>query len=462
MSRLPTLSVPTGSLRGQLLAGLAVLLLAALLASMAVVLVWIPIGWSPGLMGAALLVLAFGEVAVLLLFGDYLLRHLFLEPLGRMVSEAERIAQGEQWHRIEVERPEELTRLAEAVNAMATRLIENQRMLAHNVRSLDETNRALTEARNELVQAEKLASVGRLAAGLAHEIGNPLNSVLAYTDVGRRRGAEGEWIEGIVHESNRIDRIVAGLLDYARPKSGPPALVQVNEIVAETVSLLSVQGRFREVDVTTELAPHLPDVRLNPDQLQQILVNLLLNACDAVEEGLGEAEEAHPDGSVGGGESGGDARAEAGSSGRTGSIRVTSSVVRHEGAAGEGLRARRKDDPEEVDYSHLRRFRSRPAEVPRPHFDEGQRLVEIAVADNGPGIPDAQLERVFDPFFTTKEPGRGTGLGLAVSARLAYRLGGTIEVSHRRGGGTVFTVLLPLAEDTRRPVPDPESREESP
>lgn len=84
------------------------------------------------------------------------------------------------------------------------------------------------------------------------------------------------------------------------------------------------------------------------------------------------------------------------------------------------------------------------------------------MADDGPGIPDAQLERVFDPFFTTKEPGRGTGLGLAVSARLAYRMGGTIEVSHRRGGGTVFTVLLPLAEDTRRPVPDPESREESP
>jgi signal transduction histidine kinase len=435
MSRLPTLSVPTGSLRGQLLAGLAVLLLAALLASMAVVLVWIPIGWSPGLMAAILLALAFGEVAVLLLFGDYLLRHLFLEPLGRMVSEAERIAQGEEWHRIEVERPEELTRLAEAVNAMAARLIENQHMLAHNVRSLDETNRALTEARNELVQAEKLASVGRLAAGLAHEIGNPLNSVLAYADVGRRRGAEGEWIEGIVHESRRIDRIVAGLLDYARPKSGPPALVQANEIVAETVSLLSVQGRFREVDVTTELAPHLPEVRLNPDQLQQILVNLLLNACDAVEE--------------------------AGSSGRTGSIRVTSSVVRHQGAAGDGVRARRKDDPEEVDYSHLRRFRSQPAEVPRPHFDEGQRLVEIAVADDGPGIADAQLERVFDPFFTTKEPGRGTGLGLAVSARLAYRMGGTIEVSHRSGGGTVFTVLLPLAEDTRRPVPAPESREES-
>jgi hypothetical protein len=462
MSRLPTLSVPTGSLRGQLLAGLAVLLFAALLASMAVVLVSIPIGWSPGLMGLILLVLAFGEVAVLLLFGDYLLRHLFLQPLGRMVSEAERIAQGEQWHRIEVESPGELTRLAEAVNAMAAHLIENQRMLAHNVHSLDETNRALTEARNELVQAEKLASVGRLAAGLAHEIGNPLNSILAYADVGRRRGAEGEWIDGIVHESHRIDRIVAGLLDYARPKSGPPALVQVNEIVAETVSLLSVQGRFRKVDVTTELAPHLPEVKLNPDRLQQILVNLLLNACDAVEEGLGDAEEARAEGSAGGHGGGADTRGEAGSSGRTGSIRVTSSLVRHEGAPGDGVRARRKDDPEEIDYSHLRRFRSQPAEVPRPHFDEGQPLVEIAVADDGPGIPDAQLERVFDPFFTTKEPGRGTGLGLAVSARLAYRMGGTIEVSHRRGGGTVFTVLLPLAEDTRRPVPDPESREESP
>jgi signal transduction histidine kinase len=455
MSRLPTLSVPSGSLRGQLLAGLAVLLLAALLASMAVVLVWIPVGWSPGLMAAILLALAFGEVAVLLLFGDYLLRNLFLEPLARMVSEAERIAQGEQWHRIEVESPEELKRLAEAVNAMSGRLVENQRMLAHNVRSLDETNRALTEARNELVQAEKLASVGRLAAGLAHEIGNPLNSILAYADVGRRRGAEGEWLEGIVHESQRIDRIVAGLLDYARPKSGPPAVVQANEIVEETVSLLSVQGRFKEVDVATRLEPDLPDVRLNPDQLQQILVNLLLNACDAVEEGLRAAGDA-PEGS--GGEAAGESR---------GSIVVTSSVVRHEGKPGDGMRARRKDDPEEVDYSHLRRFRSQPAEVPRPHFAEEQRLVAVAVADDGPGIPDARLERVFDPFFTTKEPGRGTGLGLAVSARLAYRMGGTIEVSNRSGGGTVFTVLLPLAEDERltedeRSAADPATREESP
>jgi two-component system NtrC family sensor kinase len=424
MSRLPALSVPPGSLRGQLLAGLAVLLSAALLATVVVVLVWIPYGWSPAVLGAVLLVLVVGEVSVLLLFGDYLLRRLFLRPLEGMVRDAERIAEGEQGHRIDAQGPAEVRRLAEAVDRMAGRLIENQRKLAHNIASLDETNRALTETRNELVQAEKLASVGRLAAGLAHEIGNPLNSILAYADIGRRHGAEGEWMDGVVHEARRIDRIVAGLLDYARPKSGPPAITGANEIVRETVDLLSVQGRFKDVEVVTDLAEDLPEVNLNPDELQQVLVNLLLNACDAVQENRDERDGA-------------------------GSIRVSTSALRHRGEAAEGGRPRRKDDPEEVDYTHLRRFQRRPAEVPRPRFGEGQELVAIVVEDDGPGVPAQELDRIFDPFFTTKEPGRGTGLGLAVSARLAYRMGGTIEAAIRPAGGTAFTVLLPAAQETR-------------
>ncbi len=426
MSGLPSLSAPTGSLRGQLLAGLAVLLFTALLATAAVVLVWVPVGWSPALMTSVLIVLAFGEVAVLLLFGDYLLRRLFLEPLERMVQDAERIAQGEQEHRIEVVSPEELRRLAEAVNRMAGRLIDHQRKLAHNITSLDETNRALTEARNELVQAEKLASVGRLAAGLAHEIGNPLSSIMTYADVGRRRGVEGEWLDGLVHEAHRIDRIVSGLLDYSRPRSGPPAVVQSNEIVRETVSLVGVQGRFKDVEVELDLESELPEVHINPDQLQQVLVNLLLNAGDAVEV----------------------SRLERGQ--ERSWIRVSTTTTRHAGSPEAVTRVRRKDDPEEVDYSHLRRFQQQPAEVPLPHFEEGQRLVSISVEDDGPGIPDHEIERVFDPFFTTKEPGRGTGLGLAVSAHLVYHMGGTIEASNRPEGGSVFTILLPIAGE--RPV----------
>ncbi|HKK08732.1 MAG TPA: ATP-binding protein [Gemmatimonadota bacterium] len=430
MVRLPSLTTRPGSLRSQLLVGLAVLLFAALLAIVAALLIWLPIGWSPAVLGAVLLVMAFGEVAVLLLFGDYLLSRLFLEPLERMVRDAERIAEGDHEHRIEVESPEELRRLAEAMNSMAGRLIENQRQLAHNIRSLDETNRALIDTRNELVQAEKLASVGRLAAGLAHEIGNPLNSILAYTDVARRRGARGEWVDGMVHEAGRIDRIVAGLLDYARPQDGPPTRITANEIVEETLRLLEVQGRFKGLAVRTDLGRGLPEIRVNPDQLQQVLVNLLLNACDAIADGrrAGDEEEEPP--ACG-----------------AGWVRVSTSVLEHSGDPGVDFAPRRKDDPEEVDYSHLRRFRSHPSEVPRPHFEEGQGLVAIEVEDDGPGIPSDELERVFDPFFTTKEPGRGTGLGLAVSARLVHRMGGSIEVANRSEGGTSFTVLLPLADD---------------
>lgn len=446
MSRLPSLTATTGSLRSQLLAGLAVLLFTALLAIVAALLVWLPFGWSPALMAGVLLVMVVGEVAVLLLFGDYLLSKLFLEPLERMVHDAERIAEGDHEHRIEVDRPDELRRLATSMNRMAGRLIDNQRLLANNVRSLDDTNRALTEARNELVQAEKLASVGRLAAGLAHEIGNPLNSIMAYADVARRRGAEGEWIDGLVHEANRIDRIVAGLLDYARPKSGPPTRVDACEIVRETVHLLEVQGRFKGVHVEVDCDAGLPPIRVNPDQLQQVLVNLLLNASDAVEDGARAAARAEPG-------AGDEAPTDDGATPTTGGrehrgwIGVTVRLGRHVGEPGDEFAPRRKDDPEEVDYSHLRRFRSRPAEVPRPHFEEGQPLVILEVEDDGPGVPDGELERVFDPFFTTKEPGRGTGLGLAVSARLVHRMGGAIEAANRAQGGTVFSVSLPVEEE---------------
>lgn len=406
------------SLRGQLLIGLALLLFVAVMAVVAVLLLWLPQGWSPLAVAAGVLVLTAAEVGILVLFGDYLLRELLLEPLNRMVHDAERIARGDHRHRLDPRGPDELRRFADSLNVMAERLIDHKELLAENVESLERVNRALTEARDDLVRAEKLASVGRLAAGLAHEIGNPLNAILGYTDLAQRRNQGGEWVQGIEQEARRIDRIVEGLLDFARPKSGPPTEVELNEVVRETVDLLEVQGRLRGIAVSLELEEALPPVAVNPSQLQQILVNLLLNACDAIEDADGD-----------------------------GHVWIATGCSPYELPEGTRFRPRREEDPEEVDYSHLRRFRQPAAEYREPSFEPDEEVVTMEVHDDGAGIEAEPIQRVFDPFYTTKDPGRGTGLGLAVSARLAEGMGGGLRAArHEEAPGSVFTLLLPRAD----------------
>ncbi|MDT8436370.1 MAG: ATP-binding protein [Gemmatimonadota bacterium] len=407
------------SLRLRLLGGLLILMFLALFLLAVFVFLWerldLPTDFFYVVLAAAIGV----NLVVLGLFADSRLRLLVVRPVDQMVDGAERIAAGDTGHRLATTGTSELNRLASAVNEMADRLIRNQRALAENVASLEETNRELSEARLHLVRADKLASIGRLAAGIAHEIGNPLGAIMGYVELGRREGnGEAEWLRSISHEAGRIDAIVRGLLGYARPKAASPRSVRVEAVLRDTVGLLRNQGRFKEVDCVLEIAEKLPPVHADPVQLEQVLVNLLLNALDAVEEADGERR-----------------------------IFLTSRRV--EVAAGDaGVRRRRREDPEGIDYSHLRRLDLTRDPGPAPQLHDGAGAVEIRVRDTGPGIPDADLRRVFDPFFTTKDPGRGTGLGLAVSARLIEGMGGTMEaISGEESGGATFRVLLPVDEE---------------
>lgn len=309
-----------------------------------------------------------------------------------------------------------LDRLVSArLRRLSGALAEQRKLLAENVRSLERTNRALTEARDELVHAEKLASTGRLAAGLAHEIGNPLNAILSYVEVGRRRGTEEEWLEGVREEAERIDEIVTGLLDFARPGREETGPVAVGELVRDTLALLEAQGRLDGIEVDLRVEEPLPTARARRSRLQQVLVNLLLNACDAVEEP--DAESAR--------------------------VAVRASRGVFEPPSLPRPAPRREEDPEEVDYSHLRRLDQPARERMAPPLGAGDRVVRIAVADDGPGVDADPLRRVFEPFYTTKEPGRGSGLGLAVSERLIEGMGGWIDVRNREEGGAEFTISLP-------------------
>lgn len=407
------------SLRFRLIGGLLILLFLALFSLAVVVFVWERLG-LPSEYLYVTLVAAIGVDLVLLgLVADYRLRILVAKPVARMVEGAEKIAAGVEEHRLPPSDTAEIDRLSTAVNEMADRLIHNQQVLAENVRSLDETNRELSAVRSNLARADKMASIGRLASGIAHEIGNPLGAIMGYVELGRRKGeGESEWLGGISHEAGRIDAIVRGLLDYGRPKAAAIREVNVNGVIEQAVNLMRAQGKLKDVDVSVEMSATRPHVTADPFQLEQVLVNLLLNANDAIEDSLGERW-----------------------------IRVRSGTTTITAGDRWGTARNRRNDPQGLDYSHLRRLDQARDPGPAPQLKEGQSAVEVVVVDSGPGIPAEDVQRVFEPFFTTKDPGLGTGLGLAVSARLIEVMGGTIEAVPGGEVGATFRILLPVAEE---------------
>ena len=405
---------PAPSLRFRLLGGLLILIFLALFTVAVTVYIGLRLNAPSELLGVMVAAVIVADILIAYLVADRQLSRSVLKPVEGMVRGSEKIASGDEGHRLVGSDTAELDRLAAAVNTMAESLIRNQVDLARNVESLDSTNQALSEARMRLVRSEKLASIGRLSAGVAHEVGNPLGAILGYAALGRKDSiTDSEWLEGIVYEAHRIDRIVRGLLDYARPKAASTSDFEINEIATRTIQMMTLQGRFKEVDVETDLAEGLPPVRADPHQLEQVLVNLLLNASDAIQE-----------------------------TGRGGTIRVTTRMT-EAGQSHADAKHRRDSDPHGIDYTHLRRFEGALDPGPQRSLRPGDAVVELAVSDDGSGLSDEASARLFEPFFTTKEPGSGTGLGLAVSARLIEGMGGTIEVVSGVETGASFRLMLP-------------------
>ena len=415
------MSSPT-PLRRELLASLGILFGGVtLLLGIALSLV-LPFFRTPGEATAFILVIVAVDLVIVLTFGGWALRKNLLEPVDEMARGVKQIADGDYRHRLELPNGLELRSITESVNAMADRLIAGQEILAENVRSLDETNVMLVEARNEVIQAARLASVGTLAAGIAHEVGNPLTAIIGYADVALRRIEAGqgdpELLESIRSEAQRIDGIVRGLLDFARPQPDEIAPVRVDEVVAGVRELLENQGRLGQIEHSWTLDETCPPVLMDPRHLEQVLVNLLLNASDAVKD-VDEPK-----------------------------IEVV--VWSEEGPAANPLR-RRGDDPPGVNYMHRRRVARAFAVEALGTLESAHKVVVVAVSDNGPGLPSVDETHVFDPFFTTKEPGKGTGLGLFISARLVSGMGGRIDLENTPDGAR-FEVRLPEAMTVKEPT----------
>jgi signal transduction histidine kinase len=401
-------------LRRQLLFAFGILFAGGIFLASASLALFLPSLDTPREVTIYLLVLLLAELVVIFIIGRLALGRSLFTPLDRLVEDVRTMASGAYEHRVRPAASQELQAVADSVNAMAGRLIQDQQALSQNVASLDETNRALIEARAQVVRAARLASTGTLASGIAHELGNPLGALMGYVDVARSRGdpdgSEMEILDSIREEAIRIDRIIRSLLDFARSKeteSGPEPAWPVVERVR---GLLEAQGRLEGVDCKWECRGDVPSVLIDPQRLEQVLVNLLLNALEAIEN-LGE--------------------------------RMILVTVREEPGPGSMFPRRRRSDPPGVNYAHRRRVEA--VDNPRGpvHLSAAERVVVITVEDNGPGLAPGTLEEIFDPFFTTKEPGKGTGLGLALSAQLVEGVGGEILAGNRKGGGAIFTLRLP-------------------
>jgi signal transduction histidine kinase len=233
------------------------------------------------------LILIVVDSLVIIGFGSLLLSRVVVNPLKRLVEVAQRIGGGDLGQRAPIDYENEIGTLAKAFNQMVERLAEKQKDLQRAIKQLKDTQ-------EELVSSEKLASVGRMAAGVAHEIGNPLTSVLGHTEIlhkrlKRKKLKDGEILLDLVErtrkETERINRIIKDLLQFSKPPSSHREDVDVNRVVQDSLKVVSVQERFQAIAIDLSLAENLPLAKGNSDQLQQVLFNILINAADAMPQG---------------------------------------------------------------------------------------------------------------------------------------------------------------------------------
>lgn len=320
------------------------------------------------------------------------------EPLDHCVAAADAIASGDTSHIVPSASTEEFHLLASSINRMTEQMV------------------AATQSR---MRVEKLATMGRIAAGISHEIGNPVSAIANYAHVLRMRTQDvpgtNDPLDALEREITRIDRIMRGLLDYARPRRLTPKPIVVDEVIGDVLRLLADQGITRRFRVMHELEAPEGVVYAERHDLEQVFVNLLLNAVDAMD--------------------------------REGDI-VIRSRVNEATAFGESIEKRRTD-PLPQKWAH-RPSKRALAWLARP--ESPSTFLQIVLADSGTGVAPEDEERIFEPFFSTKQPGKGTGLGLAIVASTIDNLGGTIWVQRAREGGAAFIVLLPLHASGLRPV----------
>lgn len=307
-------------------------------------------------------------------------------PIRVLEAGTRRLGAGELGYQMAITSHDEVGQLAESFNNMSRQLLDARQEVtdwAHTLENrVDQKTRELKRAHEHVLQVEKMASIGKLAAVLAHEINNPLSGILTYAKLmrrwldndksyehGPRRKEVGDCLDLIAAESRRCGDLVKNLLTFSRAAPLNIQSTDINNVVERTIRLVEHQLELRTIQLQLQLSDQLPVLQCDPAQIEQVLLALIMNAIDAMPRG--------------------------------GNLWLRTGFFPESGE------------------------------------------IEIQVRDDGVGIAPDLLPRIFDPFLTTKETGQGVGLGLAISRSIVERHCGRITVQSEPGRGTTFCVVLP-------------------
>lgn len=313
--------------------------------------------------------------------------------------------------------------LLQALAAPAAAAIENAQLYEEQSRAI----KRLAETQRQLIQSAKLAGVGELAAGIAHEINNPLTTIIGLasllmdTSVPTTEYERVEDLRMINQEARRARDIVRGLLNFARADIPKQVTTDLNQLIEECVFLVYTKSVSHKIELRKSLEP-LPEMSLDVNQMKQVIVNLLNNAIQAMQNNQD----------------------------RPAILTVTTSLVaplthvQTNQSQNGNTRKRRKKVLTETNHTAAKQ-RENISTANIKVEDDTELTVICSISDTGHGIRPEHLDKIFDPFFTTKEVGQGTGLGLSISYGIMEKHGGQIKVESTPGEGTTFRLLFPVS-----------------